>query len=331
MFRAAWERGNADHGSRAGFTLIELLVVIAIIGVLIALLLPAVQKVREAANRVKCQNNLKQLGLALHSYVSLHNQLPPGGLTAKPGGYGFCWSVYLLTQIEQDNLYKKLDKDANNVGWVGGASYGGHAGNRNVLRNVPISYLQCPSSQLPRFVLTDPLHDSANVQSPNYVGISGANDHATARNKSTTGGAAGRVSFGGLLIVNRTVTIEEATDGLSNTLAVAEQSDWCRDASGNKSDCRSDCGHGFTMGPGNDGWDRIFNLTTVVHRLNEKSANALGVPGNCGPNRAVQSVHPGGANGLMGDGSVRFLSETMSVQTLYNLANRDDGQVVVID
>ena len=82
------------------------------------------------------------------------------------------------------------------------------------------------------------------------------------------------------------------------------------------------------MGPGNDGEERQFNLTIVLHRINEKSSTALGVPNNCGPNRAIQSTHPGGAHGLLADGSVHFLGESIAIQTLYDLANRDDGHVL---
>src|SRR6516165_2908473 len=102
------------HPPRAGFTLIELLVVIAIIGVLIGLLLPAVQKVREAANRVKCQNNLKQIGLACQDYLSTASGFPPGSVTSPSmaGGvynYGHSWMVLLLPFVEQDSLYRQLD------------------------------------------------------------------------------------------------------------------------------------------------------------------------------------------------------------------------------
>jgi prepilin-type processing-associated H-X9-DG protein len=82
------------------------------------------------------------------------------------------------------------------------------------------------------------------------------------------------------------------------------------------------------MGWGEDGWERIFNLTCVLHRVNEKSIRALGVAGNCGPNRAIQSVHSGGANVALADGSVHFLSDSLDVQALYNLSNRDDGNLV---
>lgn len=315
------------RGRRSGFTLVELLVVLAILGVLIALLLPATQKVREAANRTRCQHHLRQIGLALHTYHDANSSFPPGGKTSPSGGYGFSWWVYLLPMLEQGNLDQQLDKTSRYTGWVGGDPWSGNVYNRNLLRDLDFDYMFCPSSPLPRKVLTSAEHNRANVMSPTYAGISGANDHPTARDKSLSGGAAGRLSWGGMLLTTRPLALRDVLDGTATTLLVAEQSDWCRDAAGQVKDCRSDCWHGFPMGPGNDGWERAFNLTTVLHRLNQKSSTALGVFGNCGPNSAIQSSHPGGANVLTCDGAVHFLLDGISVQALYNLSNRDDSHV----
>ncbi len=305
------------------FTLVELLVVIAIIGILIALLLPAVQAAREAARRSQCSNNLKQIGLALLNYESVRKSFPPGGLWSPSGSYGFSWIVRILPYTEESAIYQRLD-------WSG-ASYGGalgwlgqNAANAQTLGYVQFPWLYCPSSTLPILVLNTGGW-TVNPSGTMYAGIAGATNDATARDKANTGTAPGRISFGGVLISLASVRIADISDGTTHTLIVGEQSDWCNDGFGNLSDCRSDCTHGFCMGPGDDGWDRIFNITTVVSGINEKSANAFGVPGNCGPNRAIQSVHPGGAHLLAADGSVHFVAETLDIQTFYNLVNRKDG------
>ena len=314
---------------RAGFTLVELLVVIAIIGILIALLLPAVQAAREAARRAQCSNNLKQIGLAILNYESAHKTLPPGGLATSVGGYGHSWWVRILPFIEQTAIYDKFDQTKYRfTGWVGGDDWGGNVYNRDLLRDVYFAFMFCPSSPLPPFVLTSTDHNEANTMSATYTGVSGALDHSTTRDKGPTGGAYGKISWGGCLLMDETVTIGDILDGTTNTMMVGEQSGWCIDGEGEKMDCRSDCWHGFPMGPGNDSWERAFNVTCVVHPINERSGTALGIPGNCGPNRPIQSAHPGGAQILLGDGSVRFVSENLPIQTLYDLANKDDGHVL---
>ncbi len=314
---------------RIAFTLVELLVVIAIIGILVALLLPAVQAAREAARRMQCSNNLKQIGLGLLNYENAHEVLPPGGL-ATPSGYGHSWWVRILPFLEEGNIYDKFDQvptSGNSTGWVSETYGGGNQINRELLYNVEISFMRCPSSSLPKQMLTDTTHN-AFVMAPNYTGVSGATDHSSAKDKSTAGGAAGRISWGGTLIEGDAVAISEIRDGTTHTIIVAEQSDWCYDVTGNRQYCNSDCRHGFCMGPGVDGWERHFNMTCVIHRINEKSWTGLGVQGNCGPNTPIQSAHPGGAMAVLVDGSVHFLSESMETQILYDLSNRDDGNVL---
>ena len=309
--------------------------VITIIGILIALLLPAVQAAREAARRMQCANNLKQVGLGLLNYESTWGMLPPGGLKITTDiGWGYSWWVRVFPYIEQDNTDSKFDQQGTNPGWLGGSS-AYQTVNPALLKNQRFSFMYCPSSTLPPLVLTNAAGNFANVQSATYAGISGAMNHRTAY---AGGGvyAPGVFCSGGVLVEFRGIKIAEITDGTSNTMIVGEQSDWLSPAAGPNDygcdigDCRSDCWHGFTMGPSIDTVNdpRQFNLVCVYHRINEKSALAYGVPGNCGPNTPIQSAHPGGAQALFVDGSVQFLSETLDINTLYNLANRDDGKII---
>jgi len=317
---------------RPAFTLVELLVVIAIIGILVGLLLPAVQAAREAARRSQCTNHLKQIGLAVLNYENANRMLPPGGLLPindGRNGHGHSWWMRILPYIEQQGVYSQLDVRSWTTGWLGPDTFSNaNKHNRGVLRFVQFSFMLCPSSTLNELVMVGSNPDNANVMSPTYTGISGSTRHPSARDKLPGGGVSGRISFGGALLRSQGVRIRDITDGTSNTLLAGEQSDWCYVVGGTRQDCRSDCGHGFPMGPEHYNWDRAFNLTTVIHRLNEKSWTALGVQGNCGPNRPIQSIHPGGAHVVRCDGSVHFLRESIDIYTLYDLADRDDGHLL---
>ncbi len=137
-----------------------------------------------------------------------------------------------------------------------------------------------------------------------------------------------RGTRGGVLLSNECLGFRAITDGSSNTMLLGEQSGWCFDDTGKKQNCRSDYHHAFCMGstPEADSDDRWFNTTTVRYPINHGAWNSTGVGElyyAC--NRPIQSAHPGGAHILLGDGSVRFLAETTELQTLFNLANRDDG------
>src|SRR5262249_41436188 len=134
---------------RSAFTLIELLVVIAIIAILIGLLLPAVQKVREPAARMKCTNNLKQMGLAIMNYEGVYGKFPPAATRVEIDVWmhGPTWWVYIMPYIELDTAYNKIVFPRQTF-WFGGA--GGHP-NTLIWKNVGFSFMQCPSSPLPQF------------------------------------------------------------------------------------------------------------------------------------------------------------------------------------
>jgi prepilin-type processing-associated H-X9-DG protein len=320
---------------------VELLVVITIIGILIALLLPAVQAAREAARRMQCTNNLKQIGLGILNYENAAGAFPTGADYSKTA-IGFSWIVRILSYMEQDNIASQLDftgaKTPSNgsTGWVimsdQSLTYNG-----KLLKGMYLGFLRCPSSALPNTSAEAPADadEGAQVPLPSscYAGISGggipnvpnAGDYA-----NTSPGPGGYIGSGGVLLRNKAVPAAQIKDGLSNTMVVAEQSDWCVDTNGTLRDCRSDAGHGFCMGVyAADPGKRDFNLTCVIHGVGERSYNATGVNVHTGYlNRPIQSVHSNGAHALMCDGSVHFLSNSTNIYTLYNLANRNDGKVL---
>jgi prepilin-type N-terminal cleavage/methylation domain-containing protein len=332
-----------SYSRRSGFTLIELLVVIAIIAVLIGLLLPAVQKVREAANRSSCQNNLKQIGVALHNYHSSFGNFPAGGYgTHLNLDTGFSFFVHLLPYCEQDNIHKRLEFTGQGHGWVGPA---GSLGNRNgqVISGVKLPYLICPSSSIdPQFRT---FVQTISLLNPQYVGISGAANgngftNAPERQKgccSQSGTATGVISSGGLLTPLRPRTVTDCTDGTSNTIIVGECSGWGADLVGTPLAINGFLGWqaGSLSNVEVEAWPttaglyhRVLNLTTIQYPPNSNRSIANpGVNNNMGSNNPLLSDHPGGVQVLRADGAVSFMSQNIDLLTLRLLATRDDGRV----
>jgi prepilin-type N-terminal cleavage/methylation domain-containing protein/prepilin-type processing-associated H-X9-DG protein len=315
------------RSQKRAFTLVELLVVITIIGILIALLLPAVQAAREAARRAQCQNNAKQIGLAMQSHHETFQRFPQGTTaTLSSVTYKHGWWIPVLPYIEQQNILDKFDYTGATCP---GSTTWGNNNNLTLVANRLLAVLICPSSPLPALGKSwDPLRLTPESD---YVGVSGSVTHRTAAAWSHGGYSPDDiVSVGGVLPHNVARTIGDIRDGTSNTIVVAEQSDWCVNLVGQQTDCRSS-GGSFYYGFYNDGNRRLFNLTTVRHPLNTKSTAAAGVGGGGSwqlNNNALQSAHPGGVMAAFADGSAHFLAESASFDVVCHLADIDDDFTV---
>ena len=202
---------------KTGFTLVELLVVIAIIGTLIGLLLPAVQAAREAARMSACGNNLKQIGLALHSFVTAQQKLPLGSniLGTDQNDYGHNYLVYILPYMEEQSLYGSFDlkKKYEDVA------------NRNDTLSAAVAGFLCPSSQQ-RKSLSDDLNlgTTARANTSHYVGIMGPYDAGSVYTVDKTTTQFGSIAEQGTLLRGEQIGFKQVTDGLSKTLIVGEMS-----------------------------------------------------------------------------------------------------------
>ena len=279
--------------ARRGFTLVELLVVIAIIGVLVALLLPAVQTAREAARRMKCGSHLRQIGLAMQNYNDVYRRYPSGFTRFHSWG----WGVMILPYLEQTNLHNQLATDSGN--WRPIDNGADPVLLSRLQTKIPL--YRCPSDNAPD-LNGKRLVGGRQFGLSNYAACNGSllfqhlGEWYDA--ESTPGNAATYVGGNGVIFMDSKIDLRDITDGTSNTLLAGE---------------REYRFHSAALWAGttnvNGGYaNRHYNLGTAGytdlgrdHKINGLNANAYG------------SNHPGGAQFVFCDGSVHFLSQTLSV------------------
>jgi prepilin-type N-terminal cleavage/methylation domain-containing protein len=311
---------------QTGFTLIELLVVIAIIAVLIGLLLPAVQKAREAANRASCLNNLKQLGLALHSFHDTHKGFPPAvqDLPKYPGSPPhprISWVPYILPYIELDNLQKTyhFDRDWQDKTNDGVPPYTDASAGPNQFE---IRMLICPSAPSNRFGANN--RAILDYAPPNQVHR--PNPFYTANPMPPAD-----PTFIGILGHNVRRRISDVTDGMSNTILLAE------DAGRNEWWIMGRfVGHqpaNFTIGGESGAWANPgSDITITGFNVANLNTGRPETPGPCAVNcdnaNAIYAFHTGIANVLLGDGSVRSLRAGTDVNIVIPLVTRRGGEVI---
>jgi prepilin-type N-terminal cleavage/methylation domain-containing protein len=290
---------------RPAFTLVELLVVIAIIGVLVALLLPAVQAAREAARRMQCTNNLKQWGLALHGYHDARDVLPEG--CRSPQAWG--WRAFSLPYLEQGALYDQIDFEDKRVCWKGSQITDNYVGEKYV------SQLYCPSE--PRAGETTYWDTpKRRFHLSNYFGIS---DYAMTNNNNNHEEGKKRIPkipgepdpecCNGTFYWESTVSFHEITDGLSNTFIVGER--------GLRREPLFPYGYGICSDGTRDGW--ISMQFGILPGFDNKVVSE----------KHFWSYHPGNAvNFLKGDGSVHLINSDVSLEVLQSLASINYEEIV---
>ncbi|HRF00474.1 MAG TPA: DUF1559 domain-containing protein [Pirellulaceae bacterium] len=329
-----------SSGSRSrGFTLVELLVVIAIIGVLIALLLPAVQMAREAARRISCGNNLKQYGIALHLYHDTHSIFAPAGSIKwgnRGGGWdnenapNIGWQVRILPFMEQSTLYEKVDMGSL-YAWATQIPQSGTTGNACRLQ---VPYAMCPSD--PRDSVVGGFAQTSycgNLGSTYKVSINPSCDtfvtfgtHYLPGGQGEAGNTDDKTQINGMFSrMGMRLGMNDVTDGTSNTLMVGEV----------LMDCTDHTGGWWLMNAGGNAHASTsapLNLMTTCARSQQEAIDRGYFRPDCWQKDnwnyswGFRSMHPSGSQFVFVDGSVHFISKTVNYNTYQYLGSRNDGR-----
>jgi prepilin-type N-terminal cleavage/methylation domain-containing protein len=297
---------------RPGFTLIELLVVIAIIAVLIALLVPAVQKVRESAASLQCKNNLKQIGIALHSFYGRMKYYPPGYADKNPDptsdatfdqGPGWGWASFLLNDLDQGPIFSQINFNQN-VGV-------------NPVCHTFLPVFRCPSDQqLPTFAV----FDTGNPPSPAALAVLAQGNYTAVNGIKETDPYPGNNT--GAFLRNSYFKVSDITDGLSNTLFIGEhnmghsRTTWAGSVKGGSVPALKD--------PDPIGTEAMAQALVLNHGHRTHLPND---PLVTDPD-VFHSLHPSGIHFLLGDGSVRLIAPSINGIVYENLLSRNDGNPI---
>ena len=299
---------SLSRGRRA-FTLIELLVVIAIIAILIGLLLPAVQKVREAAARMKCTNNLKQLGIGIHAYHDAQGRIPYStayGNEGGPGPYnGRGWSLEVLAYIEQGNLFRAFEP--TRAVQYDDATNGLKGTNFTTLIATPLSLFRCPSDGVTQQTYNDQAQMAGvNAVPTSYKGVLG--DHNMGGGGTGSPDKHNTIGANGLFYRNsyrESVTLTSITDGTSNTYAIGE-------------DVPAQNYHSALFFSNGDYASCHIPLNTFYNPVQRSNWPIV---------MSFRSMHTNGANFVMADGSVRFVPKSIDFTQYRATCTRNGGEV----